>query len=161
MKVPILLVLCALSMLYPVVIKFLNLLFHLFVFHGLPYLAVNFGIFWSRIIKYIHYCRVIFGWKMGKRKSRAKPAPKKRMDKLDSFFSCPFCNHGSSVECRMWVLLHQFLILHMLLWCCMSGHYPFWSLIIVLLDAKGLCCHLLSLNRRLDMLILQVKTNGG
>lgn len=38
---------------------------------------------------------------MGKRKSRAKPAPKKRMDKLDTVFSCPFCNHGTSVECRM------------------------------------------------------------
>ncbi|GMJ14700.1 hypothetical protein HRI_005139200 [Hibiscus trionum] len=38
---------------------------------------------------------------MGKRKSRAKPAPKKRMDKLDTVFSCPFCNHGTSVECRL------------------------------------------------------------
>ncbi|CAL9053295.1 unnamed protein product [Musa banksii] len=36
---------------------------------------------------------------MGKRKSRAKPPPKKRMDKLDTVFCCPFCNHGSSVEC--------------------------------------------------------------
>ncbi|KAG5222037.1 transcription elongation factor [Salix suchowensis] len=26
---------------------------------------------------------------MGKRKSRAKPPPKKRMDKLDTVFSCP------------------------------------------------------------------------
>ncbi|KAM7492560.1 hypothetical protein LguiA_035481 [Lonicera macranthoides] len=38
---------------------------------------------------------------MGKRKSRAKPPPRKRMDKLDTVFSCPFCNHGSSVECRI------------------------------------------------------------
>ncbi|KAL1829667.1 hypothetical protein ACET3Z_008079 [Daucus carota] len=38
---------------------------------------------------------------MGKRKSRAKPATRKRMDKLDTVFSCPFCNHGSSVECRI------------------------------------------------------------
>ncbi|KAJ9566399.1 hypothetical protein OSB04_002366 [Centaurea solstitialis] len=38
---------------------------------------------------------------MGKRKSRAKPAPRKRMDKLDTVFTCPFCNHGSSVECRI------------------------------------------------------------
>nr|KJB63374.1 hypothetical protein B456_010G243200 [Gossypium raimondii] len=38
---------------------------------------------------------------MGKRKSRAKPAPKKRMDKLDTVFSCPFCNHGTGVECRL------------------------------------------------------------
>ncbi|TYJ31746.1 hypothetical protein E1A91_A06G221100v1 [Gossypium mustelinum] len=39
---------------------------------------------------------------MGKRKSRAKPAPKKRMDKLDTVFSCPFCNHGTGVECRLY-----------------------------------------------------------
>ncbi|KAL3631445.1 hypothetical protein CASFOL_024429 [Castilleja foliolosa] len=38
---------------------------------------------------------------MGKRKSRAKPPPKKRMDKLDTVFTCPFCNHGSSVECKI------------------------------------------------------------
>ncbi|KAL9251155.1 Transcription elongation factor 1-like protein [Drosera capensis] len=38
---------------------------------------------------------------MGKRKSRAKPAPKKRMGKLETVFCCPFCNHGSSVECRI------------------------------------------------------------
>ncbi|KAJ9690552.1 hypothetical protein PVL29_012945 [Vitis rotundifolia] len=38
---------------------------------------------------------------MGKRKSRAKPPPKKRMDKLDTVFSCPFCNHGTGVECRI------------------------------------------------------------
>ena len=38
---------------------------------------------------------------MGKRKSRAKPPPKKRMDKLDAVFCCPFCNHRSSVECHI------------------------------------------------------------
>ncbi|KAF3336940.1 transcription elongation factor 1 [Carex littledalei] len=38
---------------------------------------------------------------MGKRKSRAKPAAKKRMDKLDTTFCCPFCNHGSGVECKI------------------------------------------------------------
>ncbi|KAL6202121.1 hypothetical protein ACLB2K_025832 [Fragaria x ananassa] len=38
---------------------------------------------------------------MGKRKAKAKPAPKKRMDKLDTVFTCPFCNHGDSVECRI------------------------------------------------------------
>lgn len=37
---------------------------------------------------------------MGKRKSRAKPAAKKSI-KLDTVFSCPFCNHGTSVECRI------------------------------------------------------------
>nr|KJB51547.1 hypothetical protein B456_008G222000 [Gossypium raimondii] len=34
---------------------------------------------------------------MGKRKLRAKFTPKKRMDKLDTVFSCPFCNHGTGV----------------------------------------------------------------
>ncbi|CAH9071579.1 unnamed protein product [Cuscuta epithymum] len=38
---------------------------------------------------------------MGKRKSRAKPAPKKRMDKLDTVFDCPFCCNVKSVECRI------------------------------------------------------------
>ncbi|XP_020975159.1 transcription elongation factor 1 homolog isoform X1 [Arachis ipaensis] len=38
---------------------------------------------------------------MGKRKAKSKPPPKKRMDKLDTVFSCPFCNHGTSVECRI------------------------------------------------------------
>ncbi|KAD7117099.1 hypothetical protein E3N88_04367 [Mikania micrantha] len=38
---------------------------------------------------------------MGKRKSRAKLPPKKQMDKLDTVFSCPFCNHGTSVEWRI------------------------------------------------------------
>ncbi|KAM3343604.1 transcription elongation factor 1 [Capsicum galapagoense] len=38
---------------------------------------------------------------MGKRKAKSKPPPKKRMDKLDVVFSCPFCSHGTSVECRI------------------------------------------------------------
>ncbi|KAL3849221.1 hypothetical protein ACJIZ3_011103 [Penstemon smallii] len=38
---------------------------------------------------------------MGKRKSRAKPQPKKRMDKLDTVFTCPFCSHAKSVECEI------------------------------------------------------------
>ncbi|XP_074576167.1 transcription elongation factor 1 homolog [Curcuma longa] len=40
---------------------------------------------------------------MGKRKSKANPPPKKRMrmDKLDTVFCCPFCNHGNSVECHI------------------------------------------------------------
>ncbi|KAK9933180.1 hypothetical protein M0R45_020384 [Rubus argutus] len=38
----------------------------------------------------------------GKRKSSAKPAAayKKRVEKLDTVFTCPFCNYGSSVECH-------------------------------------------------------------
>lgn len=38
---------------------------------------------------------------MGKRKSSSKPPPKKRQEKLNTVFSCPFCNHENSVECRM------------------------------------------------------------
>ncbi|KAL6289965.1 hypothetical protein ACE6H2_007475 [Prunus campanulata] len=38
---------------------------------------------------------------MGKRKSssRAKLVAKKPKEKLDTVFCCPFCNHGSSIEC--------------------------------------------------------------
>ncbi|KAF7083526.1 hypothetical protein CFC21_087306, partial [Triticum aestivum] len=38
---------------------------------------------------------------IGKRKAAARPPPRKWMDKLDTVFSCPFCNHGSSAECRI------------------------------------------------------------
>ncbi|KAI4996109.1 hypothetical protein ZWY2020_041250, partial [Hordeum vulgare] len=44
---------------------------------------------------------------IGKRKLVVKPPPKKRTDKLDKAFSCPFCNHGSSVECRMLNLIGE------------------------------------------------------
>ncbi|KAI3958961.1 hypothetical protein MKX01_023637 [Papaver californicum] len=39
---------------------------------------------------------------MARRKSRTKPAPKKRLlEKLDKTFACPFCNHLFGVECVM------------------------------------------------------------
>ncbi|XP_025684169.1 transcription elongation factor 1 homolog isoform X2 [Arachis hypogaea] len=39
---------------------------------------------------------------MGKRKSRKKAAaPKKKREKLETVFSCPFCNHENSVECHI------------------------------------------------------------
>nr|XP_010908977.1 transcription elongation factor 1 homolog [Elaeis guineensis] len=38
---------------------------------------------------------------MGKRKSRAKPVPKKPQPKLDVYFTCPFCNHDKSFNCSM------------------------------------------------------------
>ncbi|MBA0655398.1 hypothetical protein Goklo_007887 [Gossypium klotzschianum] len=46
---------------------------------------------------------------MGKRKSRAKPAPKKRMDKLDIIFSCPFVTLApvSNAACKAWVQIFQ------------------------------------------------------
>lgn len=36
---------------------------------------------------------------MGKRKSGAKPPPKKQRPKLDISFNCPFCNSAKSVTC--------------------------------------------------------------
>ncbi|KAK4398347.1 Transcription elongation factor 1 [Sesamum angolense] len=41
--------------------------------------------------------------KMGKRKSRAKPPPKKRMDKLDTVFSCPSATMDIWVKCTHWM----------------------------------------------------------
>ncbi|MCL7034332.1 hypothetical protein MKW94_005072 [Papaver nudicaule] len=39
---------------------------------------------------------------MGRRKSRAKPEPKKRLlEKLDKVFPCPFCNNLRSVVCEI------------------------------------------------------------
>ncbi|PHU19305.1 Caffeoyl-CoA O-methyltransferase [Capsicum chinense] len=41
---------------------------------------------------------------MKKRKAKSKPPLKKRMDKLDIVFSCPFCSNGTTVECRMSIM---------------------------------------------------------
>lgn len=38
---------------------------------------------------------------MGKRKSSAKPPPKKAAAKLETQFNCPFCNGESTVGCTM------------------------------------------------------------
>lgn len=38
---------------------------------------------------------------MGKRKSSAKPPPKKARAKLAVTFACPFCNAEKSVHCEM------------------------------------------------------------
>ncbi|CAH3116470.1 transcription elongation factor 1 homolog [Pocillopora damicornis] len=38
---------------------------------------------------------------MGRRRSKRKPAPKRRQDPLDKQFNCPFCNHEKSCEVRM------------------------------------------------------------
>ena len=39
---------------------------------------------------------------MGRRKSKRKPPPKKKMTgPLDSLFTCPFCNHEKSCEVKM------------------------------------------------------------
>ncbi|KQK19545.1 transcription elongation factor 1 homolog [Brachypodium distachyon] len=37
---------------------------------------------------------------MGKRKAKAKAAPKKE-PKLETSFSCPFCSHAGSVSCSI------------------------------------------------------------
>ncbi|XP_048870133.1 transcription elongation factor 1 homolog [Brienomyrus brachyistius] len=40
--------------------------------------------------------------KMGRRKSKRKPPPKKRMTgNLDTQFTCPFCNHEKSCDVKM------------------------------------------------------------
>ncbi|KAL9688054.1 hypothetical protein QQ045_032467 [Rhodiola kirilowii] len=36
---------------------------------------------------------------MARRKSGKKPAPKKKLLKLETTFTCPFCNQPSSIEC--------------------------------------------------------------
>ena len=38
---------------------------------------------------------------MGKRKSSAKPPPKKARPKLATQFACPFCNADKSVSCEL------------------------------------------------------------
>ena len=54
---------------------------------------------------------------MGRRKSKRKPPPKKKMTgPLDQQFTCPFCNHEKSCEVKMWVWWGQFLAL-----CAMNG----------------------------------------
>ncbi len=38
---------------------------------------------------------------MGKRKSSAKPPPKKARPKLETTFACPICNASKSVTCEL------------------------------------------------------------
>jgi transcription elongation factor Elf1 len=39
---------------------------------------------------------------MGRRKSKRKPAPKKKnLQPLDKVFACPFCNHEKSCDVKM------------------------------------------------------------
>ena len=39
---------------------------------------------------------------MGRRKSKRKPEPKKKMiQPLDKVFTCPFCNHEKSCDVKM------------------------------------------------------------
>lgn len=42
--------------------------------------------------------KIITTTEMGKRKSRAKVVPKKKVLKTPKVFQCPFCNHEGSVE---------------------------------------------------------------
>lgn len=45
---------------------------------------------------------------MGRRKSKRKPPPKKKMTgDLDSQFTCPFCNHEKSCDVKMYVNFQQ------------------------------------------------------
>lgn len=39
---------------------------------------------------------------MGRRKAKKKPPPKrKNIEKLDIFFTCPFCNHEKACEVKL------------------------------------------------------------
>ena len=39
---------------------------------------------------------------MGRKKVARKPAKKAARAKLDKSFSCPYCNHDDSVECKLY-----------------------------------------------------------
>lgn len=42
---------------------------------------------------------------MGRRKAKRKPPPKRKaIEKMDTFFNCPFCNHERACEVKMYVL---------------------------------------------------------
>ena len=47
---------------------------------------------------------------MGRRKSKRKPPPKKRLTgDLDTQFTCPFCNHEKSCDVKMYGSMKQAL----------------------------------------------------
>ncbi|KAI3353299.1 hypothetical protein L3Q82_019842 [Scortum barcoo] len=48
---------------------------------------------------------------MGRRKSKRKPPPKKKMTgDLESQFTCPFCNHEKSCDVKMYFRLQTQLL---------------------------------------------------
>ncbi|CAB1427495.1 unnamed protein product, partial [Pleuronectes platessa] len=50
----------------------------------------------------LHTIPQIQALKMGRRKSKRKPPPKKKMTgNLDTQFTCPFCNHEKSCDVKM------------------------------------------------------------
>ena len=53
----------------------------------------------NNLSNYFQHCA------MGRRKKANKPPPKRKIiEKLDSVFNCPFCNHEKSCEVKMFVL---------------------------------------------------------
>ena len=55
---------------------------------------------------------------MGKRKKSAasKQPSRKKQQKLETVFDCPFCSHPQSVECVMWVTDSCFFTSSQILW---------------------------------------------
>ena len=56
------------------------------------------------------------------------------MDKLDTVFSYPFCNHGTRIECCMLVFLFKFISLwYMIFWRQIPSYWVFICLVMHLL----------------------------
>ncbi|XP_021413791.2 transcription elongation factor 1 homolog isoform X2 [Oncorhynchus mykiss] len=63
----------------------------------------NFYLLASLLGSFICYCILqIYTSRMGRRKSKRKPPPKKKLTgNLDTQFTCPFCNHEKSCDVKM------------------------------------------------------------
>lgn len=61
----------------------------------------NFIVQYFFLCLFLFFCRYIT-LQMGRRKSKRKPPPKKKMTgNLDTQFTCPFCNHEKSCDVKM------------------------------------------------------------
>ncbi|XP_014870807.1 transcription elongation factor 1 homolog isoform X1 [Poecilia latipinna] len=59
-------------------------------------------IFAASLCRCVFLSRSSFWDTMGRRKSKRKPPPKKKMTgNLDTQFTCPFCNHEKSCDVKM------------------------------------------------------------
>lgn len=69
-----------------------------------------------------HFCRET----MGRRKSKRKPPPKKKMTgNLDTQFTCPFCNHEKSCDVKMSVPHCNSCAYELLAWWAIWWQYLF------------------------------------
>lgn len=46
---------------------------------------------------------------MGRKKAKRAAPKKASRAKLEKAFACPFCNHESTIECKMYVIIHDVL----------------------------------------------------